>query len=118
MHSANPDGPQAPAYFNFASDVMDRWAEQRPDAPALWWVNAVTGNEQRFTFRQLAALSCHAAGFLRLCGIQRGDRVLIMLPRVPQWWIAMLGLIRLGAVPVPATLLLTQRQGQRRHHQP
>lgn len=88
---------------------MDRWAEQRPDAPALWWVNAVTGNEQRFTFRQLAALSCHAAGFLRLCGIQRGDRVLIMLPRVPQWWIAMLGLIRLGAVPVPATLLLTQR---------
>jgi acetyl-CoA synthetase/medium-chain acyl-CoA synthetase len=109
MHSASPVGLQAPAYFNFASDVIDRWAEQRPDAPALWWVNAVTGNEQRFTFRELAALSCHAAGFLRLCGIQRGDRVLIMLPRVPQWWVAMLGLIRLGAVPVPATLLLTQR---------
>src|SRR5512137_1571164 len=32
-----------------------------------------------------------------------------MLPRIPQWWIAMLGLIRLGAVPVPATLLLTER---------
>jgi acetyl-CoA synthetase/medium-chain acyl-CoA synthetase len=109
MHSATPGGPQAPAYFNFASDVMDRWADQRPDAPALWWVNAVTGEEQKFTFRQLAALSRQAAGFLRLCGVQPGDRVLIMLPRLPQWWIAMLGLIRLGAVPVPATLLLTQR---------
>ena len=109
MHSANPDGLQAPAFFNFASDVTDRWAEQRPDAPALWWVNAVTGEEQRFTFRQLAALSCQAASFLRLCGVRRGDRVLIMLPRLPQWWIATLGLIRLGAVPVPATLLLTQR---------
>jgi acetyl-CoA synthetase/medium-chain acyl-CoA synthetase len=109
MHSANPDGPQAPAYFNFASDVTDRWAEQRPDAPALWWVSAVTREEQRYTFSQLAALSCQAAGFLRLCGVRRGDRVLIMLPRVPHWWIAMLGLIRLGAVPVPATLLLTER---------
>ncbi len=109
MHHANPGGPVAPACFNFASDVTDRWAEERPDAPALWHVNAVTGAEERFTFRQLAALSCQAAGFLRACGVRPGDRVLIMLPRVPQWWVAMLGLIRLGAVPVPATLLLTQR---------
>jgi acyl-coenzyme A synthetase/AMP-(fatty) acid ligase len=110
MHSTNPGGPRVPAYFNFASDVTDRWAEQRPDAPALWWVNATTGQEQRFSFRQMAALSCQAAVLLRRCGVQRGDRVLVMLPRVPQWWIAMLGLIRLGAVPVPATLLLTERE--------
>jgi acyl-coenzyme A synthetase/AMP-(fatty) acid ligase len=109
MHSANPDGPEAPAYFNFASDVTDRWALERPDALALWWASAGTGAEQRFTFRQVAALSCQAASFLRSCGVRRGDRVLLMLPRVPQWWIAMVGLIRLGAVPVPATLLLTQR---------
>ena len=109
MHSANPGRRPAPAYFNFATDVMDLWAQQRPDAPALWWVHAVTSKEQRFTFRQLAALSCQAAGFLRDCGVRRGDRVLIMLPRVPQWWIAMLGLIRVGAIPVPATLLLTHR---------
>ena len=99
----------APPCFNFASDVIDRWAQQCPDARALWWINGVTGAEQRFTFRELAGLSCQAAGFLRSCGVRPGDRVLIMLPRVPQWWIAMLGLIRLGAVPVPATLLLTRR---------
>jgi acetyl-CoA synthetase/medium-chain acyl-CoA synthetase len=54
-------------------------------------------------------LSAQAANVLRASGVQRADRVLVMLPRVPQWWIVMLGLIRLGAVPVPATLLLTAR---------
>ncbi len=72
-------------------------------------MNAISGQERKFSFKQMAALSCQAADFLRSSGIQRGDRVLLMLPRVPQWWIAMLGIIRLGAVPVPCTLLLTAR---------
>lgn len=109
MHSANPEATEAPLHFNFATDVIDRWAAERPDAPALWCVNATTGVEQRFNFRQLAALSCQAANCFRANGVQRGDRVLLMLPRVPQWWVAMLGLIRVGAVPVPGTLLLTAR---------
>jgi acetyl-CoA synthetase/medium-chain acyl-CoA synthetase len=109
MHSANPEAIKAPLHFNFATDVIDRWAHERPDAAALWCVNASTGAEQRFSFRELAALSCQAAALLRSSGVRRGDRVLIMLPRVPQWWIGMLGLIRLGAVPVPGTLLLTAR---------
>ena len=109
MHSANPEAIKAPLHFNFATDVIDRWAHERPDAAALWCVNATSGAEQRFSFRELAALSCQAAALLRSSGVRRGDRVLIMLPRVPQWWIGMLGLIRLGAVPVPGTLLLTAR---------
>ncbi len=109
MHSANPEAIKAPLHFNFATDVIDRWAKEQPDAPALWCVNAAAGTEQKFSFRQLARLSCQAANCLRANGIERGDRVLLMLPRVPQWWIGMLGLIRLGAVPVPATLLLTAR---------
>jgi len=109
MQSALPEATAAPLYFNFASDVIDRWARERPDAPALWCVDAATGEGRKFSFRQLAELSCRAANCLRANGVGRGDRVLLMLPRVPQWWIAMLGLIRLGAVPVPATLLLTAR---------
>src|ERR1019366_549405 len=109
MRGANPEVTQAPLHFNFATDVIDRWAQERPDAPALWCVHASTGAEQRFSFRELAALSCQAAALLRSSGVRRGDRVLIMLSRVPQWWIGMLGLIRLGAVPVPGTLLLTAR---------
>jgi acyl-coenzyme A synthetase/AMP-(fatty) acid ligase len=99
----------APEYFNFATDVFDHWAGKRGTAPCLWWVDAVSGDEKKFSFRQLAKLSAKAASFLFACGVRPGDRVLVMLPRVPEWWIAMLGLIRLGAVPVPATLLLTSR---------
>jgi acetyl-CoA synthetase/medium-chain acyl-CoA synthetase len=104
MLEANP-----PLYFNFATDVVDRWAGTRPHSTALWHVHAGTRAEHKLTFRQMAGLSRRAANFFRSCGIGRGDRVLIMLPRVPQWWVAMLGLIRIGAVPVPATLLLTAR---------
>jgi acetyl-CoA synthetase/medium-chain acyl-CoA synthetase len=102
--------PRAPLYFNFACDVVDRWARLLPDSCALWHVNSTTGREQKLTFRQLAELSCRAAMYLQSCGIRPGDRVLLMLPRVPQWWVAMVALIRLGAVPVPATLLLTKRE--------
>ena len=100
----------APDYFNFATDVIDRWAQTRPEAPALWWVDAATRAERKYSFREMAALSGQAANFLQARGVKPGDRVLVMLPRIPQWWIAMLGVIRLGAVPVPATLLLTPRE--------
>ena len=100
---------KVPEYFNFATDVIDRWAETQPDALGLWCVNAALGAEQKFTFQQLSRLSAQAANVFRSAGVRRGDRALIMMPRVPQWWIAMLGLIRLGAVPVPGTLQLTPR---------
>ena len=101
---------QAPEHYNFASDTIDQWAQTRPEALALWWVDAGTRAERKYTFAEISALSSQAANFLRDCGVKRGDRVLVMLPRLPQWWISMLGLIRLGAVPVPATLLLSPRE--------
>src|SRR6185295_3664815 len=97
------------AHFNFARDVVEHWARQTPNAPALWWVGEGGRGEVRLTFAQLARQLRCAADFFNTQGIGPGDRVLVMLPRVPQWWVAMLGLIRLGAVPVPATLLLTAR---------
>ncbi|HPC62470.1 MAG TPA: AMP-binding protein [Verrucomicrobiota bacterium] len=109
MQCANSTGGGVPRNFNFATDVFDHWARECPDNPALWCVDARTGAEQRFTFRELHGLSCQAARFLRRSGVAPGDRVLLMLPRIPAWWIAMLGLVRSGAVPVPATLLLTPR---------
>jgi len=101
---------EAPEHFNFASDVFDAWAARQPEALALWCVAVPSGAEHKLTFRELAALSRRAAGFFAGLGVQPGDHVLVMLPRVPAWWIATLGLIRLGAVPVPATLLLTPRE--------
>jgi acetyl-CoA synthetase/medium-chain acyl-CoA synthetase len=100
---------EPPSHFNFARDVMERWARERPDALALWWVDESAGHEQRISFAQLADRFRRTATFFNTVGIHRGDRVLIILPRVPQWWIAMLGLVRLGAVPIPGTPLLTQK---------
>jgi acyl-coenzyme A synthetase/AMP-(fatty) acid ligase len=76
---------ELPECFNFVRDVMDRWASERPDAPALWVVDHPGGNEQQFSFRQLAGISRRAASFFARQGIRRGDRVLVVLPRVPQW---------------------------------
>jgi len=108
MPTAEPEAP-APHDFNFATDVIDRWAHERQDALALWHVDAGTGHERKFSFGEIARLSRQYASSLCRHGVAAGDRVLLMLPRVPQWWIALVALTRLRAVPVPATLLLTER---------
>lgn len=96
-----------PMYFNFAGDVFDRWAAKRPEAPALWWVSHDRAEERRFSFAELADLSRRAARAFALSGIREGDLVMVLLPRVPGWWITLLGLIRCGAVPVTCTPQLT-----------
>ena len=114
MQNELAEGFQVPEHYNFVTDTMDGWARTRPGALALWWVDADTKAERKYTFGEIAALSSQAANFLQASGVAQGDRVLVMLPRLPQWWISMLGLIRLGAVPVPATLLLSPREVQYR----
>jgi len=94
-------------YFNFATEVFDRWAVEQPESPALWWVNEGFTEERRFGFGELRDLSLRAARLLMDSGVRPGDPVMVLLPRVPEWWIAMLGLIRIGAVPVPCTPQLT-----------
>ncbi len=98
----------APLHFNFARDVFDRWATQRPDALALWWVGS-NGNQQKLSFRDLQDRSLRSARLFAESGLKPGDTVIVMLPRIPEWWFVMLGLVRLGAVPVPCTPLLTAR---------
>jgi acetyl-CoA synthetase/medium-chain acyl-CoA synthetase len=100
---------ETPRYFNFAFDVVERWARERPDALALWSVNDRNSAEQKITFSHLAEELRRAASFFHQVGIERGDRVLIITPRLPHWWVAMLGLIRLGAVPIPGTPMLTTK---------
>src|SRR5947207_2718645 len=100
---------EPPTRFNFASEVMERWAQERPEALALWCVNEDGGFEHKISFRQLAESFRRAAGLFHTLGVRRGQRVLVTLPRIPQWWIAMLGLTKLGAVPIPGTPLLTPK---------
>src|SRR4030095_4499479 len=94
-------GEQAAAHFNFARNVIERWAQLRSHDLALWCVDEA-GAERRFNFSELADRTRRASAIFHQAGIRRGDCVLVMLPRVPMWWIGMLGLIRIGAVPIPA----------------
>ena len=98
-----------PTHFNFTQDVIHHWARERSDATALWWVNEGGSEERKISWRELAAEVAKASSFFQELGLRKGDRVLVILPRVPEWWISVLGLIGLGAVPIPGTTLLTAK---------
>ena len=99
---------EVPEYFNFGFDVVDKWADDRTKL-ALLSVDPGGENVQHHTFWDLKVLSTRFANALRSRGIQKGDRVFIMLPRIPEWYVAMLGLMKLGALPMPGTTLLTPK---------
>jgi acetyl-CoA synthetase len=92
-------------HFNWALDYFDPMAHGN-DRPALWVVGD-DGSETRLSFAQLAARSDRLANWLRGLGVVRGDRILLMLPNVPQLWDVMLAATKLGAVMIPASTLLT-----------
>ncbi|HJK09251.1 MAG TPA: AMP-binding protein, partial [Methanocorpusculum sp.] len=95
-----------PKYYNFAFDVVDAWAKKDRNHLAMIWVNQ-QGVEKKFTFWDMMIHSNEAANILMKFGIQKGDRVLLMLPRVPEWWILVLGIMKLGAVFCPSPHMLT-----------
>jgi acetyl-CoA synthetase len=92
-------------YFNWALDWFDVLARDN-HATALWLVGE-DGREQRFSFAQMSERSNRVAHWLRARGVQRGDRILLMLPNVAPLWELTLAAIKLGAVVSPATTLLS-----------
>jgi acetyl-CoA synthetase/medium-chain acyl-CoA synthetase len=96
-----------PERFNFAHDVLDRWA-QDPQKRGLLWVDE-RGNREDVTFRHISERSARLADGLRRLGLKKGDRVLLVIPPEPEWWESFMALLRLGAVVVPGTSQLTAR---------
>ncbi|MBR5346922.1 MAG: AMP-binding protein [Deltaproteobacteria bacterium] len=97
---------EPPEYYNFAYDVVDKWAEYDRNKLAMIWVDQ-QGNERKLTFRDFRNASNEAANIFLKYSIQPGTRVLIMLHRIPEWWIFMLALFKLGAIVCPVPTLLT-----------
>lgn len=95
-----------PEHFNFAYDVMDQWAEQKPEKLALLWTND-EGECIRFSFKDLKEQSDRAAAYFLQLGIGRGDMVMLILKRRYEFWLSMLALHKIGAVAIPATHMLT-----------
>ena len=93
--------------FNFAFDIVDEMAKQKPDKLAMLHLDRF-GNERRFSFRQISRDSSRAANYFKSLGIKKGDRVMLILRRHYQFWFCILGLHKLGAIPIPATNQLVE----------
>ena len=91
--------------FNWALDHFDVMAREN-DALALHIVSE-DGGERKLSFKEMSQRSAQVANHLRSLGVQRGDRVLLMLGNELPLWEAMLACMKLGAVLIPATALLT-----------
>ena len=98
---------EVPEHYNFAVDVVDHWGEDAQKL-AMLWVNE-RGDEKRLTFRDFTVRSNQVGNALRTTGIRKGDRILIMSPRLPEWWEAVLGIMKIGAISMPGTTLLTPK---------
>ena len=94
--------------FNFAFDVVDALGRSKPDKLAMVHV-AEDMTERRFTFQDMKKESARAANYFKSLGIQKGDRVMLVLKRHYQYWFAVLGLHKLGAVAIPATNQLLEK---------
>jgi len=97
-----------PENFNFAYDVIDTLAQEKPNNRALQWCNE-RGAEASFTFAEIRNLSNKAANVLREAGIGKGDPVMLILKRRWEYWPVILALHKLGAIAIPATHLLTTK---------
>ncbi len=93
--------------YNFAFDTVDAIARREPDKTAMVHIaNDMT--ERRFSFKDMKDASSQSANYFKSLGIKRGDRVMLVLKRHYQFWFAILGLHKLGAIAIPATNQLVE----------
>src|SRR5829696_1707109 len=88
---------ETPERFNFGRDVVDGWEEDRP---AMIWLGE-SGEEHRLTFGDFSRLSNKFANVAREMGVERGDRVMVLLGKVPEWHAILTGLLKIGAIAIP-----------------
>ncbi|MBQ0084578.1 MAG: AMP-binding protein [Clostridiales bacterium] len=87
--------------FNFAFDLVDALAKKEPQKLAMLHISK-DKTERRFTFKDMQKASSQCANYFKSLGIKKGDRVMLVLKRHYQFWFAMLGLNKLGAIAIPA----------------
>jgi len=97
-----------PENFNFAYDVVDWYAAKHPQKEALVWCND-NGDERIINFAEMKEYSDRAANFFKEYGIKKGDRVMLTLKGRYDFWFSLLGLHRIGAIAIPATHMLKEK---------
>jgi acetyl-CoA synthetase len=99
-----------PKTYNIGVDVVDKHAASKnKNKVALYWENAA-GNAAKYTFSELKTLTNKFGNVLRTLGFSKGERFLIRLPNIPAFQIAFLGGVKIGAVPIPSSVMFRQHE--------
>ncbi|MDR2267448.1 MAG: AMP-binding protein [Christensenellaceae bacterium] len=94
--------------FNFAYDIVDKYAELAPDKRALVWCDD-SSNEKILSFGELSRISNMTANMFLAKGFKKGDFVMTMLNRRYEYYIVAMALCKIGVIIIPATCLLTHK---------
>jgi len=95
-----------PEYFNFSTDVIDKFAETDGERTALWFATSNAGQEVKLSFKELSVASQKAANAIESLGVKKA---VCILPKVPEWWLLNIATIRANVILLPGT---TQLQGK------
>jgi acyl-coenzyme A synthetase/AMP-(fatty) acid ligase len=96
---------QIPEHFNFAVDVVDRWANEQRLAAVI--AVAADRTAEHHSYDDISRRSKRLASLLALASLQKGDRVMVMLPRSVEWIVSMVACARAGLVAIPCITMLT-----------
>ena len=94
--------------FNFAFDVVDAIAQKEPNRLAMVHLDK-DKFERRFTFEDMRKMSARTANYFRALGIKKGDKVMLVMRRNWEFWPTIVALHKLGAVAIPATDQLVEK---------
>ncbi len=97
-----------PDTFNFGFDVVDWYGKNQPNRRAMIWVSQ-DGEERIFTFEDMMRLSAQSANYFVSLGIKKGDKVMLVLRRHWEFWPIIVALHKIGAIVIPATDQLKQK---------
>jgi len=95
---------EVPDRFNAVLDIVEKWASEDPDALAVLSLDEAGEVVAAQSAADLARVSRQAARALLDLGVAKGDHVFVMLPRIPEWYAALLGAMRIGAIPCPVRI--------------
>jgi acyl-coenzyme A synthetase/AMP-(fatty) acid ligase len=99
---------QPPARFNFARDVFDPWGDKDPSKRMMHWVDD-HGHERFITYHEMSHRSRQLCNVLSAAGIKRGDTLIVMLPRLVEWWEVLTACLRMGVIASPGTAQLAPK---------
>ncbi|MCI5726424.1 MAG: AMP-binding protein [Clostridium sp.] len=99
--------------FNFAYDVVDELAKESPNKLAMLFLSRKQ-EERRFSFKEMSDYSSKAANYFKSLGIKKGDKVMLVLKRHYQFWFALLGLHKIGAIAIPTSFLIVEQDFMQR----